>query len=69
MTRGEIHEITCPVERKINPDFPVSKVSSYSSTALVNKPGYVSNILHITEKVKFFPSQYIKVRLGLQGEC
>lgn len=64
-SRGKIHEITCPVERKIDPDFPVSKVSSYSSTVLAIKPGYISTILHITENMMFFPSQYIKVRLVL----
>lgn len=53
-TRGKMHEGTCPVGRKINPDFPVPKVSFYSSIVVVIKPGYISNIQHITENVKCF---------------
>lgn len=63
-TRGKIHEVTCPVGRKINPDFPVPTVSFYSSTVVVIKPEYILNTQHITENVKFFPSQYNKVRRG-----
>lgn len=59
-TRGKVHEGTCPVGRKINPDFPVSKASFYSATVAVIKPGYTWNIQHITENVTFFPSQYNK---------
>lgn len=61
-TSGKIHEGTCPVGRKTNPDFPVPTVSFYSSTVVVIKPGYISNSQHITENVKFFLSQYNKVR-------
>lgn len=63
-TRGKIHEGTCPVGRKINPDFPVSKASFYSATVAVIKPGYIWNIQHITENVKFFskPIQRSKMR-------
>lgn len=40
-TRGKVHDGTCPVGRKINPDFPVSKASFYSATVAVIKPGYI----------------------------